>query len=444
MFKSYFSLCTSGLFWLKECLMHPRLGRAWKESGGYDSLSRGELDSVVERKLSGLLRHAAKTVPFYMKWFLEHDLDADHPKLEDFPILSKPDIRGREDEFISRGFPRRELRLSHTSGSTGEPFAFYKTKADIDYTYANLWRGMLRFGIRPGMKRVLIQGFDDKPVLSAYAKTKRAIKGWLNKCLEIDAHFLALTDANVELALKKILRYRPDYIHGYVSSIYLLARYASEHGIDVSALKLVAVVTESEKCYPFQREMIERVFGSQVIEYYGSVEFGMIAQPAKDGRFCINEDHVYVETTPDGDAVFTNLDAWGWTLIRFKNGDMLKLGDKHPQLPYRTIQEIDGRKTELVYLPQGGALQGFIVMHPLYKHSQYLKAYQIHQTDITHLTIKMALACKMPEEVLRRIVLEMQTLVGNLMDVKVQFVDDIPVSRAGKRLFVLSDVQMLK
>ena len=422
--------------------MHPYLDRDWRESGEYDSLTRPELESIVGRKLSALLRHAVKTVPFYIKWFAEHGFDGNNPKLSDFPILGKADIRGKESEFISQSYSLRKLRLSHTSGSTGEPFAFYKTPEDIDYTYANVWRGLRRFGIRPGMKRVLIQGFDDKPVLSACEKIKRAIKGWLNRCLEIDAHFLSLTDDNVELAVKRILRYRPDYIHGYVSSIYILARYAEEHDIDISKLNLVAVVTESEKCYPFQREMIERVFRAPVVEFYGSVEFGMISQPAKDGRMCINEDHVYVETTSEGDAVFTNLDAWGWTLIRFKNGDMLKLGDIHPQLPYRTITEIDGRKTEQIHLPQGGALQGFIVMYPLYRRSKYLKAYQIHQTDVSHMTIKMVLACQMPDEIHRQIVTEMKAIVDNDMKIKTEFLDNIPVSKMGKRLFVKSDVKL--
>ena len=60
--------------------------------------------------------------------------------------------------------------------------------------------------------------------------------------------------------------------------------------------------------------MIERVFHAPVVENYGSVEFGMIAQPAKDGRLCINDDHVYAETTLEGQAVLTNLDEYGFPL----------------------------------------------------------------------------------------------------------------------------------
>ena len=128
-------------------------------------------------------------------------------------------------------------------------------------------------------------------------------------------------------------------------------------------------------------------------------------------------------------------------MIRFKNGDMLKLGGKHPQLPYRTIQEIDGRKTELIRLPQGGALQGFIVMHPLYLHNKYLKSYQIVQQDISHLKIRMVLAHQMPEDVMMKIVADMQELVGDRMSIETEFLDDIPVSRTGKRLFVISNVK---
>ena len=439
--KSFYSLCSMKWFWLKERLVHLRLDECWNESGGLDQASREDVVRIRDEKMHRVLVHAAKTVPYYVEYFRSRGIRAEDVKLDDFPIMSKADYRGRESDFISSDFKVSSLWRSRTSGSTGEPFVFYKSPSAFDYTYANLWRGLIRFNIRPGDRRAFIKGVFESAMPSGKDRLKLWVKGLLNRCIFIDAHFLSVSEKNVERALARILRYKPGYFHGYASTIYQLAQYVESHGIDVSRLPLTAIVTESEKCHDFQREVMERVFKAPVVENYGCVEFGMIAQPAQDGKLCINEDNVYVETTETGEAVYTSLNEFGYPLIRFRNGDMLKIGEVHPLLPYRTIAELDGRKTEMIKLPQGGALQGFIVMHPLYKHSTYLKAYQIYQPDLTHLTIRMSVWREMPNEIIIQIKSEMQNLVGPQVEISMEFMEKIPLSKRGKRLFICSDVK---
>ena len=168
----------------------------------------------------------------------------------------------------------------------------------------------------------------------------------------------------------------------------------------------------------------------------------MIAQPAADGRLCINEDHVYVEVTPEGEAVYTNLDEVGFPLIRFKNGDLVRLGDVHPQLPYRTIKSLDGRVAETICLPRGGSLQGYIVMYPISKHIKYLKQYQVYQPDIERLIIR--LVCNddgLPEVIREQMKREMREIVGDRMEISVEQVDAIPLTKRGNRAFVMSEVR---
>ena len=248
---------------------------------------------------------------------------------------------------------------------------------------------------------------------------------------------------NVQNELWRIIKFKPAYIHGYASSIYVLATCADKFGVDCSRLQVKAVVTESERCHDFQREVIERVFHAPVVENYGSVEFGMIAQPARDGRLCINEDHVYVETTPEGEAVFTNLDEYGFPLIRFRNGDKVTIGGVHDELPYRTLSSIEGRVAETIHLPQGGLVHGYMVMYPVSKHMKYLREYQVYQPDIDHLLIRVVESETLPTEIELQIVSEMRTIVGDVINIKVQKVNSIPLTKRGKRTFVCSDVQSL-
>lgn len=437
---SFFRCCSSKLFWLKETWQHPRINDLWGKVMRIEESSRDELLQVVNEKLQRVLRHTAKTVPYYRAYFSKKGLSPDNLRIEDFPILEKKDIRGHEEEFVSSDWMGRKIGWTRTSGSTGEPFRFGRT--EYEYPYTTLWRGLSRFGIRPGDRRVLVKGVDETSRVSWKTRFRRKIYGWINRCIVVDAHFLAKSEANIAAELNRIVSYRPQYFHGYASSIHLLAQYAERHGIDLAALKVKAVVTESEKCHDFQRELIERVFKAPVVENYGCVEFGMIAQPAKDGVLCISEDHVYVETTDDGEAVFTNLDEYGFPLIRFKNGDLIKLGAAHAQLPYRTISELDGRKTEMIILPQGGALHGFIPMYPVSKHSMWMRAYQIYQPSIDRMIIRIVLLKdRLPTDVTAQILKEMREIVGDVMQIEFEFPQEIPLSKRGKRLFICSDVK---
>lgn len=418
--------------------MHQSVNVAWRLCGVVDGMTPGDLSVLVQRKMKAVLQHTAQTVPFYKQFFNGRDIE--HIALGDFPIVSKSDIKGNERLFVSEKDGLGTMHWARTSGSTGEPFRF--GRSEFDYTYATLWRGLYRYGIRPGDKRVLVKGVDESARVAWTTKFRRTLYGWINRCIVVDAHFLAKSEANILSELKRIVAYKPDYFHGYVSSIYLLARTAQEHGIDLAALKVKAIVTESEKCHPFQRELMERVFNAPVVENYGCVEFGMIAQPAKDGVLCINEDHVVVEVDKEGNAIITNLDEYAFPLIRFKNGDKLKLGAVHPGLPYRTIVELDGRVAETIHLPQGGSLQGYIVMYPISKHMTVLKAYQVYQPDIDHLKIRLQPTSEtIPQQVKDQIISEMREIVGQKISVEIEIVPEIALTKRGKRTFVISDVR---
>lgn len=418
--------------------MHPCINRIWRDVVTIDKMDRDMICKICDRKLKKILCHTARSVPFYKNYFAAKHIDANDVTLEDFPVIGKRDICGHEEDFIAEGWFKK-LHWVRTSGSTGAPFRLART--EFDYTYVTLWRGLVRWGIRPGDKRVLVKGVDENPHVSIFTKVKRCLYGWFNRCIVVDAHFLAISEDNVQSELRRILKYKPTYIHGYVSSIYTLATCADKLGIDCSGLRIKAVVTESEKCHDFQRQVIERVLHAPVVETYGCVEVGVIAQPAKDGRLCINEDHIKVEVDKEGVAILTNLDEYGFPLIRFKNGDRVTIGEVHEELPYRMLTSVEGRIAETIHLPQGGAVHGYAVMYPISKHMKYLREYQVYQSDIDHLLIRVVEAESLPYEIEMQIINEMRDIVGDVLKLEIQKVQSIPLTKRGKRAFVCSDVQ---
>lgn len=436
---NYFTACSDKLFFLKDFFRHPDIPRCFKLAMSIEH-SPSLLVDIRTSKLTILLRHAIQTVPFYQEYAKRKGwTDATVLRLEDFPVLQKSDFRGCEHLFVSNCACRPRLVACRTSGSTGEPFRFYQSKRAFAYTYATFWRGLLRYGIRPGDKRVLVKGVDERISFSVIQKFRRIMYGYFNRCLVIDAHFLARSETNMFNVVRAICAYKPVYFHGYVSSIYQIARFIAEHSIEISQLKLKGIVTESEKLHDFQRNMIANVFNCPVVENYGSVEFGLIAQPDEKGVHCINDDHCVVEVNETGEGIFTNLDESGFPFIRFKNGDNVKLEQKkRSALPYTEIETIEGRVADTLYLPGGGAIQGFIVMYPISKHMEYIREYQIRQEKIDTLRILIVESKPLPEKIMVQIIQEMKEIVGGEVAVNISFVSNIPLTSRGKRRFVVS------
>ena len=428
------------LFLLKEWIKHPKLRSC--NSQIIDSVTTEELNDIVQSKIDSLLKHAVTTVPYYRELANKGIINRSNPRIEQFPILEKKDIRGHEELFVSDNYDINKLEVSRTSGSTGEPFKFYRNPIEFDSTYADLWRGLARVGIKHGDKRVLIKGIDEVPNPSLVILLGRWFYEFINQCILIDAHFLAREQSSVMKSLRRIRRYCPTYIHGYVSSIDILAAYAENVGYRMDDIGIKAVVTESEKLYDFQRERISRVFGCRVVENYGSVEFGMSAQPDVEDNLCINENHCYVETDIDNTAIYTNLDAYAFPFIRFKNGDIVSLRkQKKSVLPYKEIENVEGRVADTIRLPNGALLQGFIVMYPISKHMQYIIAYQIRQEKKDELQILLRIKKSLPKNIVLQIVKEMKDIVGQNIHVFVKVVEKIPVTKRGKHRFVYSTIK---
>ena len=438
--ESFRHICRGWIFYLKEIFVHRGISSAWDKACRVDDMTRDEVIALQQRKMDNLLKYAVMHVPFYRRYASEHGMNVNALHISDFPVVRKPDIRGHEQDFVSDEYRVDELACGSTSGSTGEPFRFYHAKSEYTYSYAVLWRGLARFGLRPGDRRVMFRGISGNGGLTWSTRIRVILSRMFNRMLLVDAHFLARSDENIAVSYKRICAYHPVYFHGYVSAIYQLAAYLKRKGISADKLRrtLKVVVTESEKCRDFQRELIEEVLGVPVIENYGSVEFSMIAQPDVNGKKCINDDHIFIEEADGHEAVITNLDAYAFPFIRFCNGDQVILGGISG--PYRTIDEIIGRSVEMLKLPTGGEIHGFTVLLPLLKHQSLFRNYQVQQKSLNHLIFRLIPMQEVPEDILDQIKREVKAVYGADVKIDFEFVDKIPLTSRGKQTFVYSDV----
>jgi len=94
--------------------------------------SKSEIEEYQLEKLSKLLNHAYKNVPYYHSLFKREgikpaDID-DYDKLSLIPTLTKKIVKNNLDKLKARNFSELKFKLTATSGSTDVPTVFYHAK----------------------------------------------------------------------------------------------------------------------------------------------------------------------------------------------------------------------------------------------------------------------------------------------------------------------------
>ncbi len=428
----------------KDKRHHPGAVRYWPEAIKIDGYAREQLLELQRSRLQDLVDHAATHVPFYWDWARDAGFTPGDPvELGTLPVVTKGDFMPDLERFQSDAFDPSELAPGKTSGSSGVPFRFRKHPSASDYTYCCLWRALHRFGLRPGDRRVYLWGrsysFNNSKLNNFKHRAKLRFRDWLNNTLAVGAY--DLTFENVRRNIERIERFNPVYMHGYVSAQYTIARALLDDNKKLNAPNLKAIVTESEKLYDFQREAMEEAFGCPVLEHYGSVEFGNIAQPDPDGNMRVNEDIFVVERAENGEAVITGLFSHAFPFIRYKLGDLIEFDDKiHPGLPYASLKSIVGRTVDMIPVATGGSVHGVALAHLIDPHLDLVLKYQIHQTSLDRFVIRLVTRSPLPQESRETIMRDMRRMVGQAAQIEIEEVDHIEPAASGKFRWVISDL----
>ncbi|XAM00171.1 hypothetical protein OT109_02040 [Phycisphaeraceae bacterium D3-23] len=432
---------------LKDKRAHPHLARYWPDAVRADAMSRDELLALKQQRIDRLVRHVTQHVPFYQRWAKQAGYESGDPvEMTDLPIVTKNDYRQSLDDFQSDAYPLSEMGLGKTSGSSGEPFRFRGHRSVSDHTYAVLWRNLARFGLRPGQKRAYVWGrswsFTATGLRAIPIKAKLRFRNWLNNTRQFDAYTLCVD--NVAHAVDRLVRFKPQYMHGFGSAMYAMARHVLDQGDKLPPLRLKAVVTESEKIYPFQREAMATAFHCPVVEVYGSVEFGSMACEDPEGHLRINEDMYHMEADAHGTAIITNMLGPAFPFIRYKLGDMIEFEPTIPTgLPYRVLKRIIGRTVDMVPLTQGGYVHGASISDSFHPHVDYILKYQVHQHALGSFRVLLVPKETIPQHIQDTIAHNLRELVGQTANIQIEIVDDIPPAASGKFRLVTSDVSQV-
>jgi len=314
-------------------------------------------DKIEEFKFNAiykLLNNVCKHIPYYKNLFWEYDFDTSKfQSLEDLqklPSLSKETILKSPHDFLSATHSLRGLELS-TSGTSGNPFKTFSSRNQWIVEQASIWRHWDWANYKFRDKMAIIRSYSPREGEPITKLNK--LKNWLY----ISPYHLS--ENNVINILKILQNWKPKYLRGYPSSLYVLALIAKNNKIKINSLK--GAFTASEVLTEEYRSVIEDAFDIKVFDHYGQAEITAMMHEcdAHDGLHLL-EDYSHNEFE-DSDCkeekrlIATNLFNFAMPLIRYETGDKVVLSNKKCSCgrTFPKVKKIIGRSDALLFHKEG-------------------------------------------------------------------------------------------
>ncbi len=364
-------------------------------------LSAEKLRSLQNGKLRKLLRFAWEHSSYYRAVFeragiTEEQLDT--LPLSCFPTIDKQALLEHFDELVTvpdlkqenlREFDAREAadrkpyqgkyHVVHSSGSTGKPGYFVYDEDAWSQMLLGIIRAALWGMSMPQILRLLMK----RPRIVYIAATDGRYGGAMAVGDGIDGvgakqMYLDIKTPVAEW-IRQIREFQPNIVIGYPSAVKILAQLMENGEVGLDAERVISC---GEPLGTSLRTYLEKIFRTQVVNFYGSSEslaLGVETNP-KDGMLLF--DDMNVIEVENGVMYLTCLYNYAQPLIRYRLSDRLTLkAPEGGELPFTRAVGLLGRNEDVLWFEDGRGNREFL--HPLAIEGfciEGLKDYQFRQT----------------------------------------------------------------
>lgn len=412
------------------------------------SWSKEKIKKYQLKKLHQLIKHSYENVPYYKELFDKNEIKIedvnDFNDLQKIPFLTKEIVKKNIEELKSINYPKYSFSYLTTGGSTGTPLGFFDEKSisyvkELAYTKTVL--------DRIGYK------YKDKFVVFKGAAIPSAKKGkfWkyssLGRSLVFSSFYM--NEKNLPRYIKKISEFKPQYIVGYPSAITLLGKYIKNNNIK-KFQTFKGIICSAETLYKWQKDFLEEIFGCKVLDNYALSEqvvfaasceksddlhvfpeYGFVELIDKNGRAIICEGE-------KGEIVATGFKNFIFPFIRYKTGDFGIYTNKKCECgrSYRIIKQVEGREQEFIVTTDGRQIS----MAAMNMHSNVfdnVKQFQFYQDKKGEVVFRIIKNNLYSEKDSRNIKQELYKKLGENIDLKLEFVDEIQKTFRGKHSYLI-------
>jgi coenzyme F390 synthetase len=257
-----------------------------------ETLSRGDLDAIIEERIQYTVRYASEHSPFYGKWFHEHGIDPSrvrtHEDLRELPMISGRTIRENQPpettEFMFKSVDLNEIFTIHeTSGTSGTPKAFFLTWEDWQRyaeKYARIFNSQ---GFGPGDRLVVCASYGMN--IGANTMTLAAR----------DMGMTIIPEGKCTFPIRIIRNYKPTGIVGSVFKLLGLARKMRAENIPPVESGIKRLVVGGESFADESRAYLAEIWGCDVYNTYGSTEGTMCGECTDLSGLHVPEDLVHLD-----------------------------------------------------------------------------------------------------------------------------------------------------
>ena len=348
----------------------------------------------IFEKLKRTLTLAREGVPFYRERFDEAGFDPERDfkspaDLARVPILTKEDVRANSQRLIDRRFLPGSVD-ANTSGTTGQPMTMRLNEWYVALDYACMFRHWSKAGYRFRAPFAAIRSYvPDTPDGPLW------VFNWWQNTLYMSAYHLK--PSNAQAYLDALLRFRPWFIRGYVSSINVLAEFAYPHREKFGFVR--GLFTASETLTEFERANIERTFGRKLWDWYGMTEPAVvITERADHDGMEVNWEYGYPEflegngyASHERRLLATSLHNPVMPFIRYETEDIACLADGLDAAGlYPKVASLVGRKDECLLTPDRARLPSLNFYSLLQGYTDILR-FQFVQPDLSRVVMKISL-----------------------------------------------------
>jgi phenylacetate-CoA ligase len=359
------------------------------------------------------------------------------------PILTRQNVVDLGEDL--RVVPEANVDVKQTSGSTTRlPAKIYldKDRSVREAAFVHsIWGGT---GFKCGERQLILR--DGLSYVFSEAKPWDLDSG-LNELRLSPYHMLPDV---MDGYLKQITAWRPRIVYGLPSALAILSAHALHRGWAPPA-GIKGVFTSSETLFSPQRDLIRRAFGGvPVASYYGLTERTAFAgevpglpevfefEPLYGITELVDSDDRPVTKPGEvGRIISTGFISRAMALVRYDTGDRARLVEL-PSADNCWRLRVSGIRSkwsqEFVVARKGNPLS---VLNLVFQsHVGLIRDYQFYQDTPGQIVFRVVPYEGITESDIAPVLGEMRAMFGEVLEVDLELIDEIPIGRNGKKRLV--------
>lgn len=420
-----------------------------KEKKQNRSLSLEELKAYQKNRYAQFIEFVIQNSDYYKKSIgnIEHAELLEN--ISSLPIVNKEVLRNNIDAITVK--TSEKLEKSKTGGTTGKSLEVKFFFRDSQERFAFLDDFRSRFGYELGKKTAWFSG---KNLLTDNDVKKKTF--WKTDFVHHVRYYSTfhIKDDYLKYYVEDLIRFAPEYLVGFPSTILEIAKYGITNGYDFPENVVKAVFPTAETITDETRYYIEKFFKTKLYNQYASSEGAPFIIECEKGNLHLELQTGVFEVLDEnnqpaqsGRLVVTSFTTAATPLVRYDIGDSITLEDADKRCSCGNnnplVKEILGRIDDFIYSVENGKINLGNVSNTL-KDTKGIIRFQAVQNKLDEMDLYVVVDQEIYSQQIEKIFIgNWRDRVGNVMKIHLKYVDEIPVEGSGKYRIVKNNIKDL-